>query len=102
MHSYTLFSFILTIAIVIAYCNHRFIRMQSTIAIMVASLLISVCLMLLEHTGFSAITNNARHLLLQTHFQDLLIKGMLGFLLFAGALSIDILSFKSRKWEIAL
>ncbi|MGP3427045.1 cation:proton antiporter domain-containing protein, partial [Escherichia coli] len=35
-------------------------------------------------------------------FNQLLLKGMLGFLLFAGALEIDLAALKRQRWEITI
>ena len=102
MNSYTLASIILTLAVAISYINHRFIKMQSTIAIMVASLLISLVFIIMQHTGLANVVDTIKNLLIQTDFHTLLINGMLGFLLFAGSLSIDFSILKSRKWEIGI
>jgi monovalent cation:H+ antiporter, CPA1 family len=102
MNPYTLSSIVLTLAIAIAYINHRYIKMQSTIAIMAGSLLISVVFIILQHMGITQIANQTKSLLLQTNFHHLLINGILSFLLFAGSLTIDFSEFKSRKLEISI
>ncbi len=101
MDAYTLASIVLTIAMLLGYINHRYIRMQSTIAIMVGSITLSIFLLLLQHfqlSNFATLTSK----LLTNNFRDLLLKGMLSFLLFAGALTIDTTSLKRHKWEIGL
>ena len=100
MDIYSLSAIILTIAIFIGYLNHRFIGMQSTIAIMTGSLVFSSLLLILGHLGIADITDTMRELILKADFRDLLLKGMLSYLLFAGALSIDLDTLKSHKWEI--
>ena len=102
MNPYTLSSIVLTLAIAIAYINHRYIKLQSTIAIMAGSLLISLVFILLQHMGITSIANQTKTLLIQTNFHHLLMNGLLSFLLFAGSLTIDFSEFKSRKMEISL
>ncbi len=102
MSAYTLASIILTLAVGIAYINHRYIKMQSTIAIMAGSLLISLILIILQHSGFPSIADRSKNLLIAINFHNILINGMLSFLLFAGALSIDFSNLKSRQWEIGI
>lgn len=89
------------IAVLLGYVNHRFIRMQATIAIMTASLMISFILIVMQHFGLFNVTA-ANALVQRADFQHLLLNGMLGFLLFAGALTIDYESLKNQKWEIGL
>ena len=102
MDIYAVGSVILTLAVLIAYLNHRFIRMQTTIAIMTASLLLSFLLILLHHTHAITLVEPTETLIENINFPDLLLKGMLSFLLFAGALNIDFHAMKEQKWEIGI
>ena len=97
---YTLTAIVLSLAMLLGYLNHRFLQLQSTIAIMAGSMLVSLLLIVLQHSGLTDITTHLRRLLIRTDFHDLLIKGMLSFLLFAGSLTIDFQALKSQKWEI--
>lgn len=96
---YTIFAFFITLTVIIAYINHRFIRMQPTIALMFASLLISLILLFLAPLG---IQNEMKQFLDKLDFHSLLINGMLSFLLFAGALTVDLNDFLKQKWEIGI
>lgn len=91
----------ITIAISIGYINQRFFKLQDTIAIMSGSLLLSLFLIILHHLGYTTFFDLTHSWLNQLNFQDLLLKGMLNFLLFAGALTIDFYTLRSQKWEIA-
>ncbi|WP_423062928.1 cation:proton antiporter [Candidiatus Paracoxiella cheracis] len=102
MDTYTLSSIILTLAVIIGYLNHRFIQMQSTIAIMTAALGLSAILLILQHFGIANIAIKTEAIVANINFPDLLLKGMLSFLLFAGALTIDFSSLKDQKWEIGI
>jgi len=102
MTPYALASVILTLAVLIGYINHRYIKMQSTIAIMVGSLLLSFVFILIQYLGIADIADATKNLLIQTDFHTLLLNGMLSFLLFAGSLSVDFSILKSRKWEIGI
>ena len=102
MNNYTLFSLIVALAIFMGYINERVFKQQATIAIMSGSLIVATALIILQHLGISNLYFHAENLILQTHFEQLLLDGMLSFLLFAGALTIDFNSLKSQKWEIAI
>ena len=102
MDSYDLTSAIITLSVIMAYINYRFINLQSTIAIMTGSLMLSLLLIILQHTGVSNISSLTTHWMLSINFRDLLLKGMLSYLLFAGALTIDLDTLKSLKWEIGI
>ncbi|MDE3400486.1 cation:proton antiporter [Coxiella burnetii] len=102
MDIYTLGSIVLTFAVLIAYVNHRFIRMQSTIAIMSASLLLSAIFIIFHHFHIANIGQLTENVIENIDFPDLLLKGLLNFLLFAGALTIDFNMLKAQKWEIGM
>lgn len=102
MNTYTLASIILSLAVLIAYINHRYVRVQSTIAIMAGAMIISLIMMILQHTGLTNVAAQTEKLLLRTDFHSLLLNGMLGFLLFAGALTVNLSSLKSQKWEVGI
>jgi len=102
MSTQTLSSIVLTLAVIIGYLNYRFIKMQSTIAIMTSALILSAIFLILQHFGIADIALETASILAKINFPDLLLKGMLSFLLFAGALTIDFSALKDQKWEIGI
>ncbi|MFN3234987.1 MAG: cation:proton antiporter [Gammaproteobacteria bacterium] len=102
MSIFTLISTLFTIAVMVSYINHRYIKLQSTIAITIAAVLISLCLMIAAHLGFSNMEKYFTYVLHKLDFHHLLMHGMLSFLLFAGALTIDLSDLRSQKWEITI
>ena len=102
MDTYTIASVILTMAIMIAYLNYRFIHIPSTIAIMIGALFISLVVLIIDHTTNTDIAHGFVLVLKQTDFHSLLLNGMLSFLLFAGAMHINVPLLKSQKWEISV
>ncbi len=100
MNAYNLIAIILTIAVLIAYLNHKLIHMQTTIAITTASLLLSMLLLIAHHFGWVYYSDQARHLVQNLDFKEILLNGMLSFLLFAGSMTVDFDSLKRNKWEI--
>lgn len=100
MDLYAFASTIVTLAILIAYVNHRYIKMQTTIAITCASVILSLIILLLTGFGFQTYTAAITTSFTQINFNALLINGMLSFLLFAGSLSLDLSSLKANRWEV--
>ena len=100
MNLYSIFSVLITLIVAITYLNARFIKMQTTSAIMISSLLISLVLLLLSKFDITHIETRVEQMIDGLHFHDLLINGMLSFLLFAGALTIDSTTLKNQRWEI--
>lgn len=78
--------------------NYLFLKLPSAIGILVVSLLASFAIMLLDLAiptlGVAAVV---RETVLAIHFSDTLLEGMLGLLLFAGALHVK-LSDLRREW----
>lgn len=93
---------IITLAVAIAYFNHRFIRLHTTIAVMASSLLISIIVLAISAPGFRSAQNLLENFVYDFHFQYVLMHFMLGFLLFAGVLNVDLSLVRERKWEISL
>ena len=100
MDLYSRSALFLSLAVLLTYVNHRFIRMQATIAIMTASLTLSLVLIALQHLGIIDIAHMIQPIIPRQGFQQLLLQGMLSFLLFAGALAVDTQAFRAQRWEI--
>ena len=102
MDGFSLYSLIVTIAIFIGYINSCLFKQQSTIAIMAGAIIVSIILIICHYFGLNDFYHQAQALVIRTHFEKLLLNSMLSFLLFAGALTIDIDSLFSQKWLIAV
>ncbi|MFC0266553.1 cation:proton antiporter [Kushneria aurantia] len=92
----------ITITALFSWFNHRFIRLPATIGVMVIALVMSLVLIGLNHAGFADVTDHARYWLEQVNFNALLMDGMLSFLLFAGALHVDLAQLRRYRWSIGL
>jgi CPA1 family monovalent cation:H+ antiporter len=92
---------LITISAIFSYINYRFIKLPTTIGLMLIGLLFSLLLLGLNHLGFSAIEQYAENVLKQIDFNETLMQGMLSFLLFAGALHVNLNDLAKQKWVIA-
>ena len=99
MNIYTIFCIILTLATLIGYINHRFIKTQTTIAITIGAIILSILFIVIAKMGL-IVTEDYSVLLRKISFHDIVINGMLSFLLFSGAIRIDLNALKAQKWEI--
>lgn len=102
MNLFSILAAILTFAVAVAYINYRTIRLPAVIAIMAASLALSLGLIIAGKFGLVQTKDTLAIVLRKIDFHELLMDGMLSFLLFAGALNIDISHLQARKWEISL
>ncbi|MEE9256959.1 MAG: sodium:proton antiporter [bacterium] len=94
---------VLTLAAVFGYVNLRWMKLPHSIGLVVIALFASLGVIALDALvpalGMQAAV---RSVLGRIDFHETLMKGMLSFLLFAGALHVDLGSLLSRKWAIGL
>lgn len=74
----------------LAYINHRFIGLPTTIGVMTIALAISLALIGLDHLGWSAPRDLEERMMASIDFPGVLMRGLLAVLLFAGGLQVDI------------
>jgi CPA1 family monovalent cation:H+ antiporter len=96
MTVFQIIALLLTFAALGAYVNSRFLKLPSTIGLMVFALLISLCAINLNSLGLINLTA-ASSFVAQINFSDILLHGMLSFLLFAGALHVDLSELKKYR-----
>ena len=86
----------------LTYVNFRFIGLPPTIGVMVTALMFSLILQSLSLLGFPGMEDRVQSLIGQIDFGDLLMNWMLSFLLFAGALHVNLADLKNYRWPIGL
>lgn len=92
----------LVVTALLAYLNHRFVRLPTTIGVMVIALVLSLVIVGLDIIGVShALRTYEESLLRSIDFSDVLMQGMLSLLLFAGALHVDLSELKALRWPVA-
>ncbi len=99
MDLFNIVAILITLAAVFSYINHRYIGLPVTIGVMLIALAMSLMLNLLGWFGLG-VEQQAVIWLASIDFDKTLLHGMLSFLLFAGALHIDINDLAERKWTI--
>jgi CPA1 family monovalent cation:H+ antiporter len=102
MNAYALIAIVLSIALLVGFFNAKVLKLQTSIAMMLSAMIIATVLLILPKFPALALTNNSLTLIKDIHFSHLLLDCFLGFLLFAGALTIDIETLREQKWEIGL
>ncbi|MFM4704008.1 cation:proton antiporter [Aeromonas bivalvium] len=102
MSVYYTLCFLAALAIFIAFANQYVIKIQTTIAITAGSMLISALMVLFGKLGWFNLEPLAIATMESINFQDFLLKGILGFLLFAGGIGINLKALRSQKWEITI
>lgn len=93
---------LITLAAFFSYLNHRFLKIPTTIGIMLISLLMSLGLLVLHALGLGQLEQQAERMVRGIDFYETLMDGMLSFLLFAGALHVNLEDLSKQRWVIVL
>jgi CPA1 family monovalent cation:H+ antiporter len=93
---------LLSLAAIFSYINYHYVRLPTTIGLMLIALLVSLGLLGLNKLGLAFPAEWARHVLQGIDFNQTLLHGMLSFLLFAGALHVNLEDLAREKWVISI
>lgn len=102
MSVYSTLCFLAAAAMVIAFINSKIGKMQTTIAITAGALVLSLGIVIAGQNGWFHLEDIAAEQLGEINFESFLLKGILGFLLFAGGLGIKLPNLEDQKWEITV
>ena len=93
---------LLGLAAIIGYINHRFLHLPRTIGLVMIAMAASLIALGIDALipGWG-VGPGFRAVLIDIDFSATLMQGMLGFLLFAGALHVDLGQLAKRGWAIA-
>ncbi len=100
MNAFQMIALLLTLTAIFSYLNHRYIRLPATIGVMLIALVFSLVLIGLGKLGLTAVYETAQRLIEQIDFSQTLMQGILSFLLFAGALHVNLDDLAQRKYAI--
>ncbi len=101
MNPFDAIAILMTITAGFAYVNHRYIRLPMSIGLMLMSFVISLMLLLMEKFGIP-VSIQADQMVTGIDFSKILLEGMLGLLLFAGALHVNLDDLAEQKLEISI
>lgn len=102
MELFTIVAVLLAITAALAYLNERLVGLPTTIGVMLIAMAISVVVLILGSFGVLSIAQGARELVAAAALEQTLLGGMLSFLLFAGALHVDLGDLLDRWLEVGL
>lgn len=99
MNIFELIAVIIAISAGFAYINHRFLKMPDTIGLMVLALASSIILIVINF--FDAdLLHSTKESVRNIDFSNLLLNGMLSFMLFAGAFHTDYNLIKTERISV--
>ncbi|MCZ6872418.1 MAG: sodium:proton antiporter [bacterium] len=100
MNVFQIIALLITLAALFSYINHRWIKLPTIIGLMLISLLFSLALIVGSHFGLN-FEAQAEQIIASIDFNQTLMQGMLSFLLFAGALHVNLDNLLQQKGTIA-
>ena len=101
MELYYSFSVLIVLASFFSYLNLRYLKLPSTIGIMIIAMLSSIVLVITGHLFPDTFTHFS-NLLRDVDFTEVLMGAMLNFLLFAGAIHINLKDLKEQRGPIVI
>jgi CPA1 family monovalent cation:H+ antiporter len=99
MNLFHILALLLAIAALFSYLNHRFLKLPTTIGMMMIALLFSLALLMLKPL-VEGLEDKVVLMLRSVDFDATVLHGMLGFLLFAGALHVNLTDLAEQRWMI--
>jgi len=102
MSIFDIASALVLLAALFGYLNLRFLKLPSTIGLMIIALVSSLIIILIDQiTPSYHMRDIISEFIGQIDLNETLMKGMLAFLLFAGALHVNINDLYDRRFTIA-
>lgn len=98
--TFEIIAILITLAAVFSYINHRVLGLPTTIGLMILAMILSIGLIGAGHV-FPSVRETADRTMQSINFDKTLLHGMLGYLLFAGALHIDLSDLRKHTTVIA-
>lgn len=95
MNIYGILTVLVVLTAIFSYINVRFIKLPATIGIMLISLVCSLTIISLGRY-FPSVTAYIKSLVDSIDFETILMRAMLSFLLFAGAIHIDVQKLRTE------
>jgi CPA1 family monovalent cation:H+ antiporter len=99
---YYSFSALIVLASIFSYLNYRFLKLPSTIGIMVIAIVVSIFLVSFGEAILPRTFGHLNNLMNGIDFTEVLMGAMLNFLLFAGGIHINIDDLKEQLWPVVI
>lgn len=102
MELYYSLSALIVLAAIFAYLNHRYLKLPSTIGIMLIAIIVSIFARVAGETLFPKMTADLMALIEGIDFTEILMGGMLNFLLFAGAIHVRFSDLREQRLPVLI
>jgi monovalent cation:H+ antiporter, CPA1 family len=101
MHLFDIIAVLITLASLFSWLNYKFLRVPAAIGLMLGALIMSMVLIALGPLA-GGVHEQVKLLLHSVDFNQTLLHGMLSFLLFAGALHVNLDDLAEQRWTIGI
>ncbi len=101
MNFYDIFTVLIVLSALFGYVNYKFLRLPATIGIMVISLITSFSIVGISYLDADFLKTTVEAIT-KLDFPDILLRIMLSFMLFAGAIHIDIKVLDKEKIPVII
>lgn len=99
MNIYELIAALICLTAILAYINHKYIKLPSAIGLLIVSMLLSFIVLILDYYGFSFMKEMST-IIGSVDFNRVLMGGMISFMLFAAAIHIPLKDLLPEKRPI--
>ena len=100
MNLFDILAILITLTAIFSYINYCTLKLPMTIGVMLIGLVMSLAMLAMKPLGLD-LTTQATAILGTIDFNQTLMHGMLSYLLFAGALHVNLTDLAKQKWLIA-
>src|SRR5690606_16108140 len=102
MELYYSFSVLSVLASLFAYVNHKFLKLPSTLGIMLMAIIVSMVIRIGGNYFFPELSKDFHRFVFGFDFPEVLMGAMLNFLLFAGAIHVNFADLKEQRLPILI
>lgn len=99
MNIYELIAALITLTAILAFINQKYIKLPSSIGLLISSMFISFIILILNYFGFTFL-KEISVIVNSVDFNNVLMGGMISFMLFAAAIHIPLGDLKPQKVPI--
>jgi len=94
---------LIVLSATLGWLNHRYLKLPTTVALTVMGALASIAVIAIDAVlPQSRLSESVSEFLGDIDFHETLMNGMLSFLLFAGAMHVDLAQLKRGSWQIGI
>jgi CPA1 family monovalent cation:H+ antiporter len=101
MTPFQIIAAVVTLSAIGSYLNYRYFKFPQTIGLMAFALVVSAVAIVLSRSGLANLETLGL-LVGKIDFSEVLLHGMLSFLLFAGAMHINLADLNSVRWTVGV